>query len=122
MGKAKLRRADARAILHSSDSVRVLAVRYDVSTSTIRDILHGRKWKTVDGPRRKPSSNNGVKWEPTPEQVEEICAAISVRGSWADGASAGGVSVPTLKALARRSEAGAAIVAVVEAARRVVSS
>ena len=113
----KLSSKMAREIRESAESVRELADRYRVSQAAIRDVLYGRRWPRAGGPIRKPSTN-GVKWEPTPEQVEEICAALSVRGSWADGAKVAGVSVPTLKAFARRSDSGADLFLVVEDARK----
>jgi len=47
MGKSKIRRSDVLAIRASDEPVAVLAERYGVSTSTVRDIRHGRTWKGV---------------------------------------------------------------------------
>lgn len=93
----------AREIRASDESNAVLAERYGVSTSTIRDVRFGRKWKRAGGRILTPSNTNGVKWEPDAAEIDRVIAALSVRGSWADGAEAAGVSVPTLKAFARRS-------------------
>jgi predicted GIY-YIG superfamily endonuclease len=44
---AKLHDEEARAIKHSTESLRVLAARYDVSWITIRNIRIGKTWKHI---------------------------------------------------------------------------
>ena len=97
MGKAKLKKSDARAIRESGGTNQELAAEYGVSTSTIREIRRGRKWKNAGGPvsSAKPT---GSLWEPTPDIVQSAITALEIRGVWQDAAQEVGVSVPTLKA------------------------
>ncbi|MEK9811264.1 MAG: GIY-YIG nuclease family protein [Candidatus Nanopelagicales bacterium] len=97
MGKAKLKSTDARAIRESGGTNQELAAKYGVSTSTIREIRRGRKWKSAGGPvsAAKPT---GSLWEPGLDVVRAAIAALEVRGVWQDAAQEVGVSVPTLKA------------------------
>lgn len=97
MGKAKLKKSDARAIRHSLETNRALADLYGVSPSTIREIRRGRKWKNAGGPI-SPAKPTGSLWEPTPDVVQAAIAALEIRGVWQDAAQEVGVSVPTLKA------------------------
>ncbi len=109
---ANLNGNKVRAIRASDEPIAVLAERYRVSPSAIRDARFGRSWPRAGGRILTPSKTNGVKWEPSASEVEAIVAALRVRGAWADGAAVAGVSVPTLKAYAKRS--GARFAAVVE--------
>lgn len=61
--KKKLNANKVREIRASDEPVAVLAERYGVSTSTIRDVRFGRKWTKVGGRILTPSKS-GVKWEP----------------------------------------------------------
>jgi len=96
MGKKKLNAKKVREIRESSDSRAELAERYDVSTSTIRQIQHGLKWKSAGGPIRGRSAQ-GVMWSPSPKDIEIAVKALHVRGVWSDAANAVGVALATFK-------------------------
>jgi hypothetical protein len=61
--KKKLNANKVREIRASDEPVAVLAERYGVSTSTIRDVRFGRKWTKVGGRILTPSKS-GVRWKP----------------------------------------------------------
>jgi len=102
MGRRKLDATKARAIRESSDPTRVLADRYGVSLTTIRQVRRGIKWKKAGGDVR-PVSRVGVMWEPTEEDIALAVDVLSKRGAWVDAGNALGVSAQTVKSYASRS-------------------
>lgn len=92
---SKLRAQDVVEIRNSPMKVADLAKRYGVSKTTIRDILIGRKWKDAGGPIRKRSDFH-MRWEPTPAELDSVCAALRERGVWQD-VSRSGVTPSTVK-------------------------
>jgi len=61
--RKRLNAAKVREIRSSDEPVAVLAARYGVSTSTIRDVRFGRKWKRVGGRILTPGKT-GARWTP----------------------------------------------------------
>jgi len=101
MSKRKLDATKARTIRESTEPTRVLAERYGVSLTTIRQVRRGIKWKKAGGDVR-PVSRVGVMWEPTEEDIAIAIDALSERGAWVDAGNALGVSAQTVKSYANR--------------------
>ena len=55
-GRAKLTEEDVRAILHADESQYALEEKYGVDQGVISDILRGKIWKHVKGPRHTEST------------------------------------------------------------------
>lgn len=66
--RKKLNVLKVREIRASDEPVAVLAERYGVSTSAIRDIRFGRKWKSAGGRILAPGKT-GERWTPSERDV-----------------------------------------------------
>jgi hypothetical protein len=70
MPRRRLTAAKAREIRASDEPVAVLAERYGVSTSAIRDVRFGRKWKRAGGRILKPGAT-GIRWSIPADELGE---------------------------------------------------